>query len=124
MKAARIFLVLVLTALFSVSSFSQAGGTQTSRLAGVVLDVNDARVAGAAVRIANAEFNRRVKSDDEGNFEISVPPGTYEITVEQPGFRKFQLSRFRVGGGTCELVNIHLEVQPPKSPLKVDTDQN
>jgi len=123
MKAAKIFIALLAVILLGISSLAQTGAPPASRLAGVVMDINDARIVGAAIRIENTQFNRRVKADDEGRFEISVPPGTYEVTVEQPGFRKFQLSRFRVGAETCELVNIHMEVQPPKSPLKVDSGQ-
>jgi hypothetical protein len=92
---------------------------QNVAINGVVLDVNDARIVGAIIKIENAEVRRRVKSDDEGNFRIELPPGEYQISAEQPGFRKFVFSPFRAKTGVCELVNIHMEVEVPKSPLKV-----
>lgn len=92
-----------------------------SRVSGVVVDVNGSRVVGAAIKIENDKSQRTVKSDSEGQFEVELAAGTYEVTVEMAGFRKFYLPAFRVGVATCELVNIHLNVAPPKLPLKVDS---
>lgn len=90
-----------------------------SRLVGVVLDRNDALVAGATIRVSSGTFKRRVSSDGDGRFEMELPAGCYELTAEQPGFRKFRLSPFQVRAGARELINIHLEVAPPEGPLKV-----
>lgn len=90
-----------------------------SRLVGVVLDKNDALVAGAIIRVSSGTFKRRVRSNGDGRFEMELPAGCYELTAEQPGFRKFRLSPFQVRAGAKELVNIHLELAPPELPLKV-----
>ncbi len=118
MRATGIVIVLlIVTGCFAPAL--RAGPVQTGRLVGLVMDVNEARVAGATIRIESAQLKRVVRSDDEGKFEIEAPSGSYQITVEQPGFKKFDLPNFRVAAGTCELVNIHLNVAPPKLPLKV-----
>jgi hypothetical protein len=90
-----------------------------SRLVGVVLDRNDALVAGATIRVSSGTFKRRVRSDGDGRFEMELPAGCYELTAEQPGFRKFRLSPFQVRAGAKALVNIHLELAPPELPLEV-----
>ena len=90
-----------------------------SRLVGVVLDRNDAVVIGVTVRVTSGTFKRRVRSDGDGRFEMELPAGCYELTAEQPGFRKFRLNPFQVRAGTRELINIHLEIAPPELPLKV-----
>src|SRR5947207_12906383 len=59
-----------------------------SRLVGVVLDRNDAVVIGVTVRATSGTFKRRVRSDGDGRFEMELPAGCYELTAEQPGFRK------------------------------------
>jgi Carboxypeptidase regulatory-like domain len=92
---------------------------QNATVKGVVLDVNEARIVGAIIKIENAEVRRRVKSDGEGSFRIELPPGEYRISAEQIGFKKFVFSPFRAKAGVCELVNIHMEVAVPKSPVKV-----
>ena len=89
---------------------------QTSRIAGVVLDKNDARIVNAAIVIENRVYHRQLRSDGEAGFEIDLPPGIYQITVQGQGFRKFQFSRFRAKAGVQELVNIHMKLAPPQSP--------
>lgn len=113
MRAAKIIL-LVVVACAGLSFAQQAG-----RITGVVVDPNDARVVGATIKIANADFKQTRRTDSEGKFELKVPAGTYELTVEQSGFKKFRLRGVRVETGTRELDNIKLEVAVPPSPVKV-----
>ena len=122
-------LAAIVVAIFAYNSFSFAFAAAESlqdaqragRVAGIVIDVNEARIVGASIRIQNAEFRKVVRSDTEGQFELEVPPGTYQLTVEKSGFKRFHLPAFRVGAGTNELVNIHLEVAPPKLPQKINS---
>lgn len=121
MRAAGIAILVSVIAVgaFGVSSAQDA--ERMSRVSGVVVDVNGSRVVGAAIKIENDKSQLTVKSDSEGKFEVELAAGTYEVTVEMAGFREFYLPAFRVGVATCELVNIHLNVAPPKLPLKVDS---
>ena len=118
MRTAKIIL-LVVVACASLSFAQQAG-----RITGVVVDPNDARVVGAVVRIENADFKQTRRSDSEGKFELKAPAGTYELTVEQSGFKKFRLRDVRVGTETRELGKIKLEVAPPQSPVKITPSDN
>lgn len=93
---------------------------QTGRLVGMVVDVNGSRIARATITVEREKFEKVVKSDDEGRFEVEAPSGTYELTVEQPGFKKFHLPNFRFTSGTCELVNIHMDVSMPRLPRKIN----
>ena len=112
----RIAKVLILAVVVCASlSFAQQAG----RITGVVVDPNDARVVGAAIKIENADFKQTKRSDSEGRFELQVPAGVYNLTVEQSGFKKFRLRDVRVGTETRELGNIKLEVAPPQNPVKI-----
>ena len=113
MRAAKI--ILLVTVACASLSFAQ----QSGRITGVVVDPNDARVVGATIKIANADFKQMRRSDSEGKFELQAPAGVYNLTVEQSGFKKFRLRDVRVGAGTRELGNIKLEVAPPQSPMKI-----
>lgn len=101
-------------------SSAHAQDVQMSKIIGVVLDKDNARIAGAAIIIENTQFNRKLRSSGEGKFEIDLPAGEYRITVEQEGFHKFELSSFRANAGVSECVNIHMKVKPPRGLLKVD----
>lgn len=81
-----------------------------STIKGTVLDVNDARVVHANIRIENPKFKWTGISDDVGDFTAKVPVGTYRIYVEANGFRKFESPFLNVKENVLELVNIHLEV--------------
>ena len=118
MRAARIIL-LVVVACASLSFAQQAG-----RITGVVVDPNDALVVGATVKIENAGFKQTRRTDSEGKFELRAPAGTYELTVEQSGFKKFRLREVRVGTERRELGNIKLEVAPPQSPVEITPGEN
>ena len=118
MRVTRIVIVLVIAACFATAL--QANSVQSGRLVGMVVDVNGSRIAGATITVEREKFEKVVKSDDEGRFEVEAPSGTYEITVEQPGFKKFYLPNFRFTSATCELVNIHMDVSMPRLPRKVN----
>ncbi|HKN82358.1 MAG TPA: carboxypeptidase-like regulatory domain-containing protein [Pyrinomonadaceae bacterium] len=89
-------------------------------ISGVVLDANDARIAGATVKIKNSKVSRLLKTDYEGSFRVDLPSGEYKISAEQEGFRRFEFSPFRAKASVCELVNIHMEIKAPRSTLKVN----
>ena len=101
-------------------SFARTSNLQTGKIIGVVLDANNARIVGAAIKIKNAQFYREAQSGAEGEFAFELPAGVYQITVEQPGFRRFKLSSFRVQAHVRELVNIHMEVKEPRGLQKVE----
>lgn len=127
MKTIRTISIILLALVAAVSIFAgqrrsatRAQNSQMSKIVGVVVDVNDARIAEATIRIKNEQFSREVWSDDEGKFAVELPAGVYQITVEAPGFRRVRLSPFRVNAKTRESVNIRMEVAQPRGLLKVE----
>src|SRR6266704_2555019 len=99
-------LTLALTAVVfpaHTRSFAYAQAEEMSNIAGTVLDKNNARIAGATIKIENAQFKSKLQSSYEGKFEIELPAGEYQITVEKEGFHKFELSPFRANAGVREL---------------------
>jgi hypothetical protein len=82
----------------------------TSTIMGTLLDVNDARIVHAKVRIENEQFKWAGQSDDAGDFTAVVPPGTYRIYAEANGFRRFESPFLNTKPLVKEMVNLHLEV--------------
>ena len=91
-----------------------APSAKQPKIRGVILDINDARVTNALVKVEAGKIRRVVTSDYEGQFEISLPPGSYQITVEANGFRRFVYSSLKVQTNKTEIINIHLDVAPPR----------
>jgi hypothetical protein len=85
-------------------------------VAGVVLDVNNARVARATVTIESKGFSKALITGDSGEFEASLPAGEYWFTVDANGFCKFESELLRVRPNMTEMMNVHLEVMVMDGP--------
>jgi hypothetical protein len=90
----RIFMHLlpgVAVCFVSVASVLGQAGIYSS-ITGRVMDATGAVVPGVEVLAVNQATNvsRRAVSDDYGNYEVThLHAGTYTITAEMPGFRRF-----------------------------------
>ncbi len=85
---------------------------QNSSLNGVVTDAKGGAVPGASVKIENRETTatRSTLSNDRGEYTLTqVPPGTYTVTVEKPGFR-VEASQVVLQTSTPATLNVSLEI--------------
>jgi hypothetical protein len=89
-----------------------AASDRNGKVAGLVLDANDARIVNAAVTLEHGRIKRRLKSDDKGEFGVALPPGNYQLTVEADGFRKFS-SLLMVKADETKRLDVHLKVAEP-----------
>jgi uncharacterized membrane protein len=80
------------------------------KIKGQVVDVNKARVLNALVIVEGVETRRRLVTDDNGEFEISLPPGRYQISVDANGFRRFISVENEVKAGKTRTIEIQLRV--------------
>ncbi len=63
---------------------------QNSSLTGVITDAHGATIPGAVVTVKNKDTSavRSTIANSFGAYElVQVPPGTYSLTIEKPGFR-------------------------------------
>lgn len=84
-------------------------GTITGR----VLDTSQGAVPGAQVEVRHVGTNEttRAVTDAQGNYTVPfLRPGTYVVTVEHPGFKKFAREDVILNVGAAVTVNITLEV--------------
>ncbi|MBC7931033.1 MAG: carboxypeptidase regulatory-like domain-containing protein [Rubrivivax sp.] len=89
--ALRSLLSLALCFTFYAAARAQVGET-AAQISGQVTDSAGAAVAGAAVAIKNDATGqeRRVETNQDGNYVLSpLSPGTYTVTVEQQGFKRY-----------------------------------
>ncbi len=109
--------ILILALGFIFSTFVQGWARsaqpptdkQPGAVKGVIVDIQDARVVGAAIVITNKRFQKELKSDDAGEFEIHLPTGKYTITVDAHGFTRYKGKTIRVKPN--ETLNIKIELQ-------------
>ncbi|HYY42797.1 MAG TPA: carboxypeptidase-like regulatory domain-containing protein, partial [Pyrinomonadaceae bacterium] len=87
-SAACVFGALLFALLLAGSAFAQTG---TSSVRGTATDPQGNLVAGATVTLSNTEKNftrTQVTGEDGGYVFTAVPPGTYKLEIEAPGFKK------------------------------------
>ena len=100
-------LVLVLTA---ANAWAQSG---TTSLHGTVTDKSGASVSGAKIALTNPNLSitREATSGSEGEYEfVSLPPGTYTLTVDAAGFRKFEQTHLQLLVNSPATSNVKLEI--------------
>jgi hypothetical protein len=107
----RIFLLFALGLLLSTAN--ACAQTGTTSLHGKVLDSTRAVVADATVTIANQSqgFSRSTTTPSTGEFEfLALPPGTYVLTVEKAGFKKYEQKNLQLLVNLAASVNVSLQV--------------
>jgi len=110
MENPRPICIFALWALFSISlAYSQA---VNGSLVGTITDSSGAAIPKAKVTIAetNTGVSRSANTNDTGNYTFSdLPPGTYEVTAEQVGFRRALRPGVNVVVNTTGRVDLTLE---------------
>jgi len=97
--------------LFAGALAAQTTGTGT--LVGTISDTTGAVVAGAKVTVVNTAtaFTSEVPSSAEGAYYIPyLTPGTYRLTVESPGFKKYVREGVAIRTGEVPRIDIQMEV--------------
>ncbi len=101
------------------SSLAQTG---TTSVRGIVLDKTGAAIAGARVSISDTRqaLQREVQTDDSGEYRfLALPPGTYILTVEKVGFRKFLQTNLELPVNVAVTSNVTLEVGTTSEKIEV-----
>jgi hypothetical protein len=96
--------------LASVSTFAQQG---TGELRGKVVDAQGAVLPGVTVVAKNEASGifREIVSGGDGSFFMSaLTPGSYELTAQLSGFKKYQRGAVRVEVGKTQSIDIRLDV--------------
>lgn len=105
-------LLTLCISLFVLTGQMFGQGT-TSRTTGTVVDANGAAVAGATVTLTNegtnVSFNTQTSSTGAYAFDL-IPPGTYNISVEKAGFKKFVSTGNVVQINQPATVNVTMQV--------------
>jgi len=119
----RIFILfLICLALCATRVASQTG---TTSLRGSILDKSGASVAGAAVTLTDDEksVQRSTVSNSTGAYEFaSLPPGTYSLKVEAPGFRPYDQKNIQLLVNNPATVNVALLIGMATETVEVSVE--
>jgi hypothetical protein len=116
----RNLLIFSGASLFAVTGASAQTGT--SSLHGTVFDNSRAAVAGAKIVLVNPAqgLERDATTPASGEFEfLALPPGTYVLTVEKDGFKKYEQSKLQLLVNVPNTVNVILQVGSVNTQVEV-----
>jgi len=105
-----IFAILAICLSFTIIAYAQTG---TSSVRGAVTDKTGAAIVGAKVTVINAAqgLHREGATDGSGAYEfLALPPGSYVLTIESKGFRKFEEKNLQLQVNSPATVNATLAV--------------
>jgi len=116
-------LLAVLAVIFS-AAFVMAQGIVSGSISGTVVDPQSAVVIGARVSAKHLATNREYTTEttSAGNFILAtLPPGTYDLKVQAPGFRVYASKGVEVNvGAETALGAAKMEVGAATETLTVE----
>jgi hypothetical protein len=113
----------LLISIFSYSTFilSALYGQNSGALNGKVTAANGAPVPSASVLINDSTgFARNAVTGQDGSFTIqNLPPGTYRVEVDVPGFKRLSQDNVQVNAGTPVNLQLGLEAGSQQESVTV-----
>ncbi len=114
-------------AVLMLAACVATAGAQTFKatLVGEVKDTNGAAVPGATVTVSEKATARSqtVTSNADGGFTVTqLPPGTYEVTVEAPGFKRTVQTGLVLETEQTQRLNLVLEVGNVSETISVTAE--
>ena len=106
----RVFALISCLAFATLIALGQGG---TGTITGTVTDAQGAVVAGASVEVKNSATGQTYAgaSSGTGNFSVGqLPPGEYELTVKNQGFKTYDHKNLQVETGQVLRQDAQLEV--------------
>lgn len=103
----------------SAAPLKAQGSAASASLSGEVTDPSGARIPHASIHIHGNTVDRDAFTNATGGFALSLPDGSYTITVHAPGFRS--LSReMRLGQGDHRNLEFRLSIDAHEEIISVD----
>src|SRR6266571_8929913 len=130
--SARTRVLFLLAVTLSFANLLHAQGGANGTILGTVTDNSGAVLANATVDVTNTGTNvtNHTQTTSSGDFTVPfLPPGTYRIAVQSPGFQKSLTDGITLVVGQQERLNIMMKpgavtesVQVEASAVTLDTD--
>src|SRR5438093_11253881 len=106
----RSLLAIVCLSVFTLAAFAQ---TDRGTLTGTVSDTTGAVIPGVSIEAKNVQTGAlyQAGSSETGNYTLAqLPAGTYELSANLPGFKRYVRTGIMVSVATTLRIDVRLEV--------------
>lgn len=110
-------LLIVVSGLLPGSAFAQAS---TASLSGSISDPSGARIPRASIHLHSDSLDRDLFCSAEGLYAIVLPPGSYALTVDAPGFRTLIREAISLAPGERRDISLRLQIDALPEEISVD----
>ena len=116
-----VVIVLIAASLTPVAALTRRA--QFGKIKGRVVDIYNARIVRADVLVSGEGLRWRLRTNSEGEFEMSLPIGEYQLSVGAEGFRRSPSQKFEIKSGKTQRFNIEMHVAKPESLMPTSPDR-
>src|SRR5271167_1337097 len=105
----RSFSIFIILFVISLPTFGQS----TTSLRGTVTDASGAIIPGVVVSLnsTGTGSKRQVVTGENGVYQfLQIPPGTYQVSVEKPGFATLTRDSVQLQVNTPATLDLRMEV--------------
>ena len=120
--ARKLFYAAVCTLVFSFTAFTQE---TTAGIQGVVKDASGAVISKATVDVSSNTLigGKSLTTDSSGYYHFTnLPPGQYTLSVNAPGFRRYQQTNILLETGHLPTVDVTLAVGGATETVEVSSE--
>jgi hypothetical protein len=125
-RSLQTLFVLLVCSFVTASAFAQGGGASTTgSINGRVLDTSGGVLPGVTVSATSPSLMgvQTSVTDSGGNYRFpALPPGTYTVTYELPGFNTMKRENISISMGFTATVNVELGVASLQETVTVTGD--
>ena len=112
--AARFPGALLLFLFATTYGFAQNAGTVRGSVT-----ISAAVVPGATVQVTGNGITRSAKSDGQGKFSLTVPPGKYSVRADAKGFVTYTQPELNISAGQVNPLDIALQIAAEAQEVQV-----
>jgi len=119
MNKTKLNLSLTVAALLLPLLVTTAFAQNTATVRGQVTDPSAAVVPGATVQLLGPSVSRSAKTDGQGRYTVSLPPGKYSVRADAKGFVTFTQPILEVTAGQANALDIALQIASQAQEVQV-----
>src|SRR5437868_2816400 len=123
-KFSAISLLLIAMLAFSILTFAQGGGDSSKGSITVeVQDITGGVISNASVTLSGPAGGRKANTDSRGQVTFAgLAPGSYGVSVENPGFRAYKTENINVSAS--QNTPVLTQLQPGSVTETVQVSEN